>query len=197
MPMRTLTRTGLWLLAAALLAAGCEKVEWKWPFQKPEPKPPVEAAATQPAEPGEAVAASQPAEPAPPPKSAEELRQEVATLEAEKKVLEARVQELSLREKALSEKVNELDFITKQQVRQIDALRDAARERDEYRTKADELALKVARLEGMVEALGGRKPAPATRPATPPAVVPDDAPPPPATRPAEKASPSDIPEIKP
>lgn len=156
--MRT-AKTTVWFLAALLLAAGCEKIEWKWPGRrtaKPEPE-------TQPA------AATQPAEPA---VTQEELRQQVQTLKAQNSALKLRIDELRIREQILSDRLQQLDFEYNLQIQQIAALAKAPAERDRYKQQAEKLAIRVARLEATLDRLLGREPVAPPGPTTKPLPVP-------------------------
>jgi len=76
----------------------------------------------------------------------QQLKEQIASLEAEKKVLTSRLEELSTREKVLAGKVRELQFVNTRQAEQIQALAEAPAERDLYKARAQKLQLDVTRL---------------------------------------------------
>lgn len=139
------------LLASLLAAGGCGKTGWKWPRRASEQAPDT-GATTQPAE---------------PPRTREQLEKDVVTLRAEKKILEGRLEELTVRQNALAERMRELQFIKKQQDLQIEALKDAAKTRDKLQARVNELTLDVVRLKSMIETLKGEKPGATTQPTQP------------------------------
>ena len=76
----------------------------------------------------------------------QQLKEQIASLEAEKKVLTSRLEELSAREKVLAGKVRELQFVNARQAEQIEALAEAPAERDLYKARAQKLQLDVTHL---------------------------------------------------
>ena len=133
--------------AGLLLTSGC--AGWKWPRAADDEAP---------------AATTQPDKPAEPPRTREQLEKDVATLRAEKTVLEGRLAEFTARQNALAGRMRDLQFIKDQQDRQIEALKDAAKTRDTYKKQIDELTLEVVRLKGLLGTSTGKKPAPAPPP---------------------------------
>jgi cell division protein FtsB len=147
--MRIATITAC-LLACLLAASGC--TGWKWPGTASNPPAAPDADATM-----------QPDKPAEPSRTREQLAKDVSTLRAEKTVLEGRLAELTSRQDALTDRMRELQFVKNQQDLQIEALKDAAKERDEYKKQLDKLTLEVVRLKSQLETSTDKTPAPAPR----------------------------------
>ena len=81
-------------------------------------------------------------------------------LRAEKTVLEGRLAELTARQDLLAERMRSLQFVKDQQDRQIEVLKDAAKQRDQYKKQLDELTLEVVRLKGLLGTPTDKKPVP-------------------------------------
>jgi predicted RNase H-like nuclease (RuvC/YqgF family) len=82
-----------------------------------------------------------------------ELEAQVAALEGEKLVLSGRVREMSAREEALIRRQKRLELMNAEQAKQIEVLKLAPAERDEYRRQVEVLTVEVNRLAKKVVAL--------------------------------------------
>ena len=103
-----------------------------------------------------------------------QLREQIERLTAESTILKARLTELRQRESALSERLHKLAFLLEHQERQVKALRDAAADRDRYKTYAknlqrriDLLTKQIADLRALVSSLAGRHAVAKATPARP------------------------------
>ncbi len=103
-----------------------------------------------------------------------QLREQIERLTAESTILRARLTELRQRESALSERLHKLAFLLEHQERQVKALRDAATDRDRYKTYAknlqgriDLLNKQIADLRDLVSSLAGRHAVAKATPARP------------------------------
>lgn len=81
------------------------------------------------------------------------LRADVEHLEDRNRMLTAEVAELRARETGLSERLRRLDFLVEQKDKQIAALREAPRERDEYRARLEKARAEIERLRREIEVL--------------------------------------------
>lgn len=89
-----------------------------------------------------------------------ELEAKIAELQANNEILSAHIKELVAREQALAKELRRVQFISKQQAQQIDALADAPLHRDMYKARAeklqaevDQLKLQIAELTRLIEQL--------------------------------------------
>jgi chromosome segregation ATPase len=88
------------------------------------------------------------------------LQDRVEKLQARNKLLSLRVDELSAREGKLSERLQRAEFVRDRLEVQLDAVRDAPRQRDHYRQRVEllsieneRLAKKVTELQSLVRSL--------------------------------------------
>ena len=89
-----------------------------------------------------------------------ELETKIAQLKANNEILSARIHELTSREKTLAARLRDLQFISKKQAEQIEALAGAPLQRDFYKARTEEfqaevqqLKLRIAKLQQAVESL--------------------------------------------
>ncbi len=117
-------------IALALAAPGCKNGSATWWKKK---KPPADTAAVEPA--------LTPAE------------QEIERLREENRTLGERLTEVQNREKLLAKKVKQLELISSQRGKQLDAVGDAPLERDQYKARCERLEKHVKELSDQLSAL--------------------------------------------
>ncbi len=137
--MRRVHLISLWLLCAAVLLVGCQKMDW-WKPAAPPASP--EARAEPPSDANLALTPDQ-----------------VAQLLNENAILKAQLEDAQVRDRQLSEQVKDLQFLTTQQEKQIKFLAEAPGERDEAREQVKQLQAENQLLRERIRLLTGGAPA--------------------------------------